>query len=78
MNKLYIGNVAEGTTVTELESLFGERRVTVQGPFSLKAGYAFVDCPDETCAIKAIELIGKVELHGKTIEVEHSVPRRQR
>uniref|UniRef100_UPI00358DFB08 insulin-like growth factor 2 mRNA-binding protein 3-A isoform X4 n=1 Tax=Myxine glutinosa TaxID=7769 RepID=UPI00358DFB08 len=79
MNKLYIGNVAEGTTVAELESLFGERRVTVLGPFSLKAGYAFVDCPDETCAIKAIESIGgKVELHGKTIEVEHSVPRRQR
>lgn len=45
----------------------------------LKSGYAFVDFPDQNSAIKAIEtLSGKVELHGKVIEVDYSVPKKLR
>ncbi|XP_041102256.1 insulin-like growth factor 2 mRNA-binding protein 3 isoform X1 [Polyodon spathula] len=79
MNKLYIGNLSEDASPVELESLFKEWNIPFSGPFLVKTGYAFVDCPDDNWAMKAIDtLSGKVELHGKLIEVEHSVPKRQR
>ncbi|XP_036102715.1 insulin-like growth factor 2 mRNA-binding protein 3 isoform X2 [Molossus molossus] len=79
MNKLYIGNLSENAVPSDLESIFKDAKIPVSGPFLVKTGYAFVDCPDESWALKAIEaLSGKVELHGKLLEVEHSVPKRQR
>uniref|UniRef100_A0A8B9W5S6 Insulin like growth factor 2 mRNA binding protein 3 n=1 Tax=Bos mutus grunniens TaxID=30521 RepID=A0A8B9W5S6_BOSMU len=79
MNKLYIGNLSENAVPSDLESVFKDAKIPVSGPFLVKTGYAFVDCPDDSWALKAIEaLSGKVELHGKLIEVEHSVPKRQR
>ncbi|XP_018860940.1 insulin-like growth factor 2 mRNA-binding protein 1 [Parus major] len=79
MNKLYIGNLPEGVTAAELERVFTEHRISFSGRFLVKSGYAFVDCPDEQWAMKAIETFsGKVELHGKQLEIEHSVPKKQR
>ncbi|XP_076865483.1 insulin-like growth factor 2 mRNA-binding protein 3 isoform X2 [Brachyhypopomus gauderio] len=79
MNKLYIGNVSEQASTLDLETIFEQWKIPVSAPFLLKTGYAFVDCPDEKMAMKAIDtLSGKVELHGKLLEVEHSVPKRQR
>uniref|UniRef100_UPI00358E02EF insulin-like growth factor 2 mRNA-binding protein 3 isoform X2 n=1 Tax=Myxine glutinosa TaxID=7769 RepID=UPI00358E02EF len=79
MNKLYIGNVSENASASDLQTIFTERRLPVAGHFLLKSGYAFVDCPDESSALRAIEMLhGKVELHGKTLEVEYSVQRKQR
>ncbi|XP_074413983.1 insulin-like growth factor 2 mRNA-binding protein 1 [Zonotrichia albicollis] len=79
MNKLYIGNLPEGVTAAELEKVFAEHQISFSGPFLVKSGYAFVDCPDEQWAMKAIETFsGKVELHGKQLEIEHSVPKKQR
>uniref|UniRef100_A0A8C9U215 Insulin-like growth factor 2 mRNA binding protein 3 n=1 Tax=Scleropages formosus TaxID=113540 RepID=A0A8C9U215_SCLFO len=74
MNKLYIGNLSEDASPVELQSLFEEWKIPFSGQFLVKSGYAFVDCPDEKVAMKAIDtLSGKVELHGKVLEVEHSV-----
>lgn len=79
MNKLYIGNVSAEATEKDFESLFEQNNIPHSGPFLLKTGYAFVDCPDDKSAMRAIDLLsGKAELHGKTLEVEHSVPKRQR
>ncbi|KAG7275213.1 hypothetical protein CRUP_013001 [Coryphaenoides rupestris] len=79
MNKLYIGNLGEEASVEDLETIFEQWKIAHSGPFLVKTGYAFVDCPDEKIAMKAIDtLSGKVELHGKVLEVEHSVPKRQR
>ncbi|XP_060948789.1 insulin-like growth factor 2 mRNA-binding protein 3 isoform X1 [Limanda limanda] len=79
MNKLYIGNVSAEATEEDLESVFEQWKIPHSGPFLVKTGYAFVDCPDEKAAMKAIDVLsGKVELHGKLLEVEHSVPKRQR
>ncbi|XP_066061343.1 insulin-like growth factor 2 mRNA-binding protein 1 [Chamaea fasciata] len=79
MNKLYIGNLPEGVTAAELEKVFAEHQISFCGSFLVKSGYAFVDCPDEQWAMKAIETFsGKVELHGKQLEIEHSVPKKQR
>ncbi|KAM9520732.1 insulin-like growth factor 2 mRNA-binding protein 1 [Guaruba guarouba] len=79
MNKLYIGNLNESVTPADLEKVFTEHKISFSGPFLVKSGYAFVDCPDEQWAMKAIETFsGKVELHGKQLEIEHSVPKKQR
>ncbi|XP_028675051.1 LOW QUALITY PROTEIN: insulin-like growth factor 2 mRNA-binding protein 1 [Erpetoichthys calabaricus] len=79
MNKLYIGNLSENVTPEDLEKVFQDCKIPFTGQFLVKTGYAFVDCPDDQWAMKAIESFsGKVELHGKRIEVEHSVPKKQR
>lgn len=79
MNKLYVGNLSASVTVEDLKRLFGERKLPVADQVLLKSGYAFVDFPDQNWAIKAIEtLSGKVELHGKVIEVDYSVPKKLR
>uniref|UniRef100_A0A4W4EYH6 RRM domain-containing protein n=1 Tax=Electrophorus electricus TaxID=8005 RepID=A0A4W4EYH6_ELEEL len=79
MNKLYIGNVSEQASALDLETIFEQWKIPFSAPFLLKTGYAFVDCPDDKIAMKAIDtLSGKVELHGKLLVVEHSVPKRQR
>ncbi|XP_033827025.1 insulin-like growth factor 2 mRNA-binding protein 1 isoform X2 [Periophthalmus magnuspinnatus] len=79
MHKLYIGNLCDTVTAEDLGKTFDEHKIPYSGQFLMKTGYAFVDCPDDQCAMKAIETIsGKVELHGKRIEVEHSVPKKQR
>ncbi|XP_010841453.1 PREDICTED: insulin-like growth factor 2 mRNA-binding protein 1 [Bison bison bison] len=59
--------------------VFAEHKISYSGQFLVKSGYAFVDCPDEHWAMKAIETFsGKVELQGKRLEIEHSVPKKQR
>uniref|UniRef100_A0A3Q2DTC5 Insulin-like growth factor 2 mRNA binding protein 2a n=1 Tax=Cyprinodon variegatus TaxID=28743 RepID=A0A3Q2DTC5_CYPVA len=79
MNKLYVGNLSPSVTVEDLEQLFGERKLPAPEQVLLKSGYAFVDFPDQNSAIKAIDtLSGKVELHGKLIEVDYSVPKKLR
>ncbi|XP_030643186.1 insulin-like growth factor 2 mRNA-binding protein 2a isoform X2 [Chanos chanos] len=79
MNKLYVGNLSPSVTVEDLKQLFNERKLPVTDQVLLKSGYAFVDFPDQNWAIKAIEtLSGKVELHGKVIEVDYSVPKKLR
>uniref|UniRef100_A0A6Q2YHR4 RRM domain-containing protein n=1 Tax=Esox lucius TaxID=8010 RepID=A0A6Q2YHR4_ESOLU len=79
MNKLYIGNLNENVTAEDLVKTFDDYKIPYSGQFLMKTGYAFVDCPDDQWAMKAIETFsGKVELHGKRIEVEHSVPKKQR
>lgn len=57
MNKLYIGNLGENAVPSDLESIFKNAKIPVSGPFLVKTGYAFVDCPDESWALKAIEAL---------------------
>ncbi|CAL8321643.1 unnamed protein product [Merluccius merluccius] len=80
MNKLYVGNLSPSVTVEDLKQLFCERKLPVADQILLKSGYAFVDFPDQNWAIKAIETLSgdKVELHGKVIEVDYSVPKKLR
>ncbi|XP_041633658.1 insulin-like growth factor 2 mRNA-binding protein 1 isoform X2 [Cheilinus undulatus] len=79
MHKLYIGNLGDSVTAEDLGKTFDDHKIPYSGQFLMKTGYAFVDCPDDQWAMKAIETFsGKVELQGKRIEVEHSVPKKQR
>ncbi|KAJ8004403.1 hypothetical protein DPEC_G00135350 [Dallia pectoralis] len=63
----------------DLKQLLGDIKLPGAEQVLLKSGYAFVDFPDHNWAIKAIEtLSGKVELHGKVLEVDYSVPKKLR
>nr|AIM47936.1 IGF2BP1 [Pantodon buchholzi] len=55
MNKLYIGNLSESVTPEDLVKVFDDCKIPYSGQFLLKTGYAFVDCPDDQWAMKAIE-----------------------
>uniref|UniRef100_A0A2R8ZDK0 RRM domain-containing protein n=1 Tax=Pan paniscus TaxID=9597 RepID=A0A2R8ZDK0_PANPA len=79
MNNLYIGNLSPAVTADDLWQLFGDRKLPPTGQVLLKSGYAFVDYPYKNWAIRAIEtLSGKVELHGKIMEVDYSVSKKLR
>uniref|UniRef100_A0A8D0KQY9 RRM domain-containing protein n=1 Tax=Strix occidentalis caurina TaxID=311401 RepID=A0A8D0KQY9_STROC len=69
MNKLYIGNLNENVTPADLEKVFNDHKISFSGQFLVKSGYAFVDCPDEQWAMKAIETFS-----GKRLG-RHGVPR---
>lgn len=55
MHKLYIGNLGESVTAEDLGKTFDEHKIPYTGQFLMKTGYAFVDCPDDHWAMKAIE-----------------------
>lgn len=78
MNKLYIGNVSAEACEEDLETVFDQNKIAHSGTFLIKTGYAFVDCPDEQTAQKAIDILSGKELLGKVLEVDYSVPKRQR
>lgn len=70
MNKLYIGNLSDHAGPSDLESVFKDAKIPVAGPFLVKTGYAFVDCPDEGWALKAIEaLSGGAHARGRGVPV---------
>lgn len=55
MHKLYIGNLGDTVTVDDLGKTFDDHKIPYTGQFLMKTGYAFVDCPDDQWAMKAIE-----------------------
>uniref|UniRef100_A0A3B4ZD07 Insulin like growth factor 2 mRNA binding protein 3 n=1 Tax=Stegastes partitus TaxID=144197 RepID=A0A3B4ZD07_9TELE len=59
MNKLYIGNVSAEATEEDFETLFEQWKIPHSGPFLIKNGYAFVDCPDEKAAMRAIDILSE-------------------
>lgn len=67
MNKLYIGNVSAEASEEDLESVFEQWKIPHSGPFLVKSGYAFVDCPDEKAAMRAIDV-----LSGETFSTNSS------
>lgn len=66
MNKLYIGNVSPEATEEDFERLFEQWKIPHSGPFLLKAGYAFVDCPDEKAAMRAIDVLSGEDSRAHT------------
>ncbi|MGH0166038.1 UNVERIFIED_CONTAM: hypothetical protein FKN15_005380 [Acipenser sinensis] len=71
MNKLYIGNLSESVTPEDLEKVFQDSKISFTGQFLVKTGYAFVDCPDDQWAMKAIEAFsGIIEQGWKTRKIQ--------
>lgn len=67
MNKLYIGNVSAEASEEDFESIFEQWKIPHSGPFLVKTGYAFVDCPDEKAAMKAIDVLSGEKSGAKKV-----------
>ena len=65
MNKLYIGNVSAEASEEDFETIFEQWKIPHSGPFLVKTGYAFVDCPDEKAAMKAIDVLSGEKILGE-------------
>lgn len=64
MSKLYIGNLPQDSNETSIRQLFAEQSLSCTNILVKRGGYAFVDCPDQSSADKAIDkLNGKFLIH---------------
>lgn len=61
MSKLYIGNLPTDASETILRQLFLEHNLSYSNILMKRGGYAFIDCPDQSSADKAID-----KLNGKS------------
>lgn len=55
MSKLYIGNLPSDMNEAGLRQLFVEQNLSCTNILVKRGGYAFVDCPDQSSADKAID-----------------------
>ncbi|KAJ8940056.1 hypothetical protein NQ314_010888 [Rhamnusium bicolor] len=63
MSKLYVGNLPTETSENALRQLFLEQNLSCTSILVKRGGYAFVDCPDQSSADRAIDkLNGKSEV----------------
>lgn len=60
MSKLYVGNLPVEISENSLRQLFLEQNLSCTNILIKRGGYAFVDCPDQSSADKAID-----KLNGK-------------
>lgn len=75
MNKLYVGNLPADVNEGTLRQLFLDKGVNCTNVLVKKGGYAFVDCPDQTTADRAIDSLNGFSFMGTALLVEPSVPR---
>ncbi|XP_014668900.1 PREDICTED: insulin-like growth factor 2 mRNA-binding protein 2 isoform X2 [Priapulus caudatus] len=78
MQKLYIGNLGQDIDEQTLRDLFEEHGIEGESFLVKKGGYAFIDCPDQVNADKAIDKLNGYNLQGSVLVVEPSVSRRGR
>uniref|UniRef100_T1JD27 RRM domain-containing protein n=1 Tax=Strigamia maritima TaxID=126957 RepID=T1JD27_STRMM len=78
MNKLYIGNLPADVNEGTLRQLFLDKGINCTNVLVKKGGYAFVDCPDQTTADRAIDSLNGYSFMGTALLVEPSVPRGRR
>lgn len=62
MSKLYIGNLPSDMNEAGLRQLFIEQNLSCTNILVKRGGYAFVECPDQSSADKAID-----KLNGKLL-----------
>ncbi|XP_030757145.1 insulin-like growth factor 2 mRNA-binding protein 1 isoform X2 [Sitophilus oryzae] len=73
MSKLYVGNLPTETNENALRQLFLEQNLSCTNILIKRGGYAFVDCPDQSSADKAIDKLNGFNFHGSPLVVEPSV-----
>ncbi|KAK5645815.1 hypothetical protein RI129_004279 [Pyrocoelia pectoralis] len=73
MSKLYIGNLPADTNEVVLRRLFLEQNLPCTNILVKRGGYAFVDCPDQSSADKAIDKLNGFHFNGSLLVVEPSV-----
>ena len=60
MSKLYVGNLSADVSEFSLRQLFLDNNISCGAILVKRGGYAFVDCPDQSSADRAID-----KLNGK-------------
>ncbi|GLV41351.1 B52 [Carabus blaptoides fortunei] len=73
MSKLYIGNLPSDINEMNLRQLFAEQNLSCTNVLVKRGGYAFVDCPDQSSADKAIDKLNGFNYLGAPLVVEPSV-----
>ncbi|XP_046397144.1 insulin-like growth factor 2 mRNA-binding protein 1 isoform X2 [Ischnura elegans] len=73
MSKLYVGNLPADVTEGTLRQLLLDHSVTCATILVKRGGYAFVDCPDQSMADRAIDKLNGFNFLGSTLVVEPSV-----
>ncbi|XP_068905296.1 insulin-like growth factor 2 mRNA-binding protein 1 isoform X2 [Tenebrio molitor] len=73
MSKLYIGNLPSETNENALRQLFLDQNLSCTNILVKRGGYAFVDCPDQSSADKAIDKLNGFNFNGSSLVVEPSV-----
>nr|CAI5842068.1 unnamed protein product [Callosobruchus analis] len=73
MSKLYVGNLPNETSETSLRQLFLEQNLSCTSILVKRGGYAFVDCPDQSSADRAIDKLNGFNFNGSALVVEPSV-----
>ncbi|KAK3923407.1 Insulin-like growth factor 2 mRNA-binding protein 1 [Frankliniella fusca] len=59
MSKLYVGNLDQDVTEQALRQLLDEHGIACGSILVKRGGYAFVDCPDQSAADKAIDKLNE-------------------
>lgn len=73
MSKLYVGNLPTETSEHSLRQLFHEQSLSCTNILVKRGGYAFVDCPDQSSADRAIDKLNGFNFNGSSLVVEPSV-----
>ncbi|KAG5861414.1 hypothetical protein JTB14_035397 [Gonioctena quinquepunctata] len=73
MSKLYVGNLPTETSEIGLRQLFLEQNLSCTNILIKRGGYAFVDCPDQSSADRAIDKLNGFSFNGASLIVEPSV-----
>uniref|UniRef100_A0A1B6LW90 RRM domain-containing protein n=1 Tax=Graphocephala atropunctata TaxID=36148 RepID=A0A1B6LW90_9HEMI len=73
MSKLYVGNLPSDINEATLRQLFVDNNLPCGTILIKRGGYAFVDCPDQSIADRAIDMLYGIHFLGARIQVEPSV-----
>ncbi|HIJ73542.1 MAG TPA: RNA-binding protein [Candidatus Hydrogenedentes bacterium] len=81
---IYVGNLSYETTEDELREAFGAfgqvdaARIIVDRMTNRSRGFGFVEMPERTEALEAIDKMDGADLGGRTLRVNEARPREQR
>ncbi|XP_067006463.1 insulin-like growth factor 2 mRNA-binding protein 1 isoform X2 [Anabrus simplex] len=73
MSKLYVGNLPADVNEASLRQLFQDHSLACTTILVKRGGYAFVDCPDQSAADRAIDKLNGFNFSGSVLVVEPSV-----
>jgi RNA recognition motif-containing protein len=82
--RLYVGNLAYGSTEGDIEELFQQAGSVVKCELMLdkftsrSRGFAFVEMGTPEEALKAVEMLNEQELQGRNLRVNIAKPREER
>jgi len=81
---IYVGNLSPGTSEDELRAAFSEfgqvsTTKIIKDRFTFESrGFGFVEIPNKTEALEAIEVLNGSELKGNVLTVNEAKPRKER